>query len=100
MNANRQEGCAEEHVTGATEFHSDGRLCGEWLSGQERSRLSPDQCSLTMEMVMRDQFDNWGTHDRGQLLRLQKSPLVGAASKAAHQGDRDISHAPGIQDRI
>lgn len=73
MNANRGEGCSEEHVTGASEFHSDGRLCGEWLSDQERTRLSPDQCSLTMEMVMRDQFDNWGTLDRGQLLRLQKS---------------------------
>ena len=53
MNTSRAGGCTEEHVTGASEFHSDGRLCGEWLSEQEH--------------------DHWGTLDHGQLLRLQKS---------------------------
>ena len=73
MNTSRAGGCTEEHVTGASEFHSDGRLCGEWLSEQEHARLGPDQYSLIREMVMRDQLDHWGTLDHGQLLRLQKS---------------------------
>ena len=71
MNGSRAGSCHEEHVTGASEFHSDGRLCGEWLAEQENAR--PAQYSLSMEMVIRDQLDHWGMFDRGQLLRLQKS---------------------------
>ena len=36
---------------------------------------------LTMEMVMRDQIDNWGTTDLGQILRLQKSLSLTQPSK-------------------
>ena len=58
-------------MTGASEFHSDGRLCGEWLAEHESARLGPDQYSLTMEMVMRDQIYNWGTTDLGQILTMK-----------------------------
>ena len=48
MNGNRAGGCPREHVVGASEIHSDGRLCGEWLAEHESARLGPDQYSLTI----------------------------------------------------
>ena len=73
MNSNRTGTCFEEHVPMATEFHSDDRLCDEWLVDLERAHLSAAECSLTKRMVLRDQAFHLRKIDRGQLLRLQKS---------------------------
>ena len=73
MNNNQTGTCLEEHVAMATEFHSDGRLCDEWLADLECARLSDAECTLTKRMVLRDQILHLRKTDRGQLLRLQKA---------------------------
>ena len=73
MNNNQTGMCLEEHVPGATELHSDGRLCDEYLGGLERARLSDAECTLTKRMVLRDQILHLQEIDRGQLLSLQNA---------------------------
>ena len=73
MSGNLTGPCSEEHMPMATEFHSDGRLCDEWLADLEQARLSDAECTLTRRMVLRDQILHLRKTDRGQLLRLQKA---------------------------
>ena len=65
--------CKEEHIGGASEWHTDGRLCEEWLKNLERGKFDPKLCRVISRLITRDGIMHFDHIDRGQLVRLEVS---------------------------
>ena len=65
--------CEEEHTEGASEWHTDGRLCEEWLKNLERGKFDPKLCRAISRLIMRDGIVHSNRFDLGQLVRLEVS---------------------------
>ena len=65
--------CKEKHEEGASEWHSDGRLCQEWLENLERGKFDPRLCRIISSLIIWDGIMHFNHVDRGQLVRLEVS---------------------------
>ena len=65
--------CSEDHANGASEWHTDGKLCNEWLQNLERGRFTERKTDLMRRMVVSDQIDHFRMIDAGELIRLEVS---------------------------
>ena len=65
--------CPEEHKDGASEWHTGGKLCDEWLQNLERGHFTEHRTGLIRRAVMRDQVNHFRRLDTGELIRLDVS---------------------------
>ena len=65
--------CNEDHEDGASEWHTDGRLCEEWLQNLERGKFDHGLCRIISRLIISDGIMHFNHVDRGQLVRLEVS---------------------------